>query len=128
MNNVILIVEDEKDMQELIKLYIKKAGFDLEVYSAYDGREGVKKYRELMKKNKKPSLVVMDLKLPEMDGVEATKKIMKMDPDAVVYGFTAFFDTELAENLIKAGAKKIIPRHVGFVGFIHELKKFYGIK
>jgi len=126
MSKVLLIVEDEKDMQELMKRYIKKAGLDLEVYSAYDGKEGVEKYKELMEKGKKPDLVIMDLKLPEMDGVEATKKIKEIDKDAVIYGFTAFFDTDWAEKLMRAGAKKIIPRYVGFDGFIRELKEYFG--
>ena len=126
MNNVLLIVEDEKEMQELMKIYIKKAGLDLEIYSAYNGREGVELYKKLMEEGKKPSLVIMDLKLPGLNGVEASKRILKLDPDATIYGFTAFFDTQLAKNLLKAGAKKIIPRHVGFHGFVDELKKFFG--
>ena len=91
MNGILLIVEDEKDMQELMKKYIQKAGLKLEIYSAYDGKEGVQKYKELMEEGKKPDLVIMDLKLPEMDGVEATKKIKEIDKNATVYGFTAFF-------------------------------------
>jgi len=125
MNGILLIVEDEKDMQELMKKYIQKAGLKLEIYSAYDGKEGVQKYKELMEEGKKPDLVIMDLKLPEMDGVEATKKIKEIDKNATVYGFTAFFDTGWSEKLLKAGAKKIIPRYVGFDGMIRELKEFF---
>ena len=125
MNRILLIVEDEKDMQELMKRYIKKAGIDIEIYSAYDGKEGVEKYKELMEKVKKPDLVIMDLKLPEMDGVEATKKIKHLDKNAVIYGFTAFFDTDWSEKLLKAGAKKIIPRYVGFDGFVKEIREFF---
>ena len=125
MNKVLLIIEDERDMQELMKKFIEKAGLKLEIYSAFDGKEGVEKYKELMEKGKKPDLVIMDLKLPAMDGVEATKKIMEMDNNAIIYGFTAFFDTDWARRLIKAGAKKIIPRYVGFTGFVEELKKFF---
>jgi len=124
MNNVLLIVEDEKEMQELMKIYIKKAGLDVEIYSAFDGKEGVEMYKKLMEEGKKPKLVIMDLKLPKWNGVEASKKILEIDPDANIYGFTAFFDTKLAENLIKTGAKKIIPRHVGFKGFVEEVRNF----
>ncbi|HDN50963.1 MAG TPA: response regulator [Thermoplasmatales archaeon] len=125
MNRILLIVEDETDMQELMKRYIKKAGVDVEIYSAYDGKEGVELYRKLLKEGKRPDLVTMDLKLPELDGVEATKKIKEIDKDAVVYGFTAFFDTDWAKRLMRAGATKIIPRYVGFDGFVRELQTFF---
>jgi len=126
MSDVLLIVEDEKDMQELMRKYIEKAGLDLEIYSAYSGEEGVNKYRELMEKGKKPGLVIMDLKMPGIDGVETTKRIMKVDKNATIYGFTAFFDTDWSERLLKAGAKKIIPRYLGFQGLVKELKAFFG--
>ncbi|RLF40686.1 MAG: response regulator [Thermoplasmata archaeon] len=125
MNRILLIVEDETDMQELMKRYIKKAGVDVEIYSAYDGKEGVELYRKLLKEGKRPDLVTMDLKLPELDGGEATKKIKEIDKDAVVYGFTAFFDTDWAKRLMRAGATKIIPRYVGFDGFVRELQTFF---
>ncbi len=125
MNRILLIVEDETDMQDLMKRYIKKAGVDVEIYSAYDGKEGVELYRKLLKEGKRPDLVTMDLKLPELDGVEATKKIKEIDKDAVVYGFTAFFDTDWAKRLMRAGATKIIPRYVGFDGFVRELQTFF---
>ncbi len=123
---ILLIVEDEEDMQDLMKLYIKKEGLDIEIKQAFDGTEGVKIYRELMKKGKKPDLVIMDLKLPVMDGVQATKEIMKIDPKANIYGFTAYFDTDMSRELERAGAKKIIPRHEGFKKFIEEIKEFFG--
>ncbi len=127
MNKVLLIVEDERDMQELMKKYIEKAGLNLEIYSAYSGEEGIEKYRELMEKGKKPGLVIMDLKMPGIDGVETTERIMKIDKNASIYGFTAFFDTDWSERLMKAGAKKIIPRYMGFEGLVKELKQYFGI-
>jgi len=120
MNKKILIIEDEADMQELIKIYITRSNLDVEIYSSYDGESGVKTYKELMEKGEKPDVVIMDLKLPGMDGVEAKKRIRKMDKDAVIYGFTAFFDTDWAEELKKAGAKEVIPRTIGFDSFANK--------
>ena len=116
-----LVVEDEEPIQELIKEYLTP--LKIEIYQAFSGEEGVEKYRELMKKGNKPDLVIMDLKLPGMDGVEATKRILSMDPEARVYGFTAYFGTESAKELERAGAKGVIARPVGFEGFRDIVKE-----
>lgn len=117
---VMLVVEDEEPIQELIKEYLSP--LKLELYQAYSGEEGVELYNKLMKKGKRPDIVIMDLKLPGIDGVEATKRIMEIDPDALVYGFTAYFGTEWAKELEEAGAKGVIARPVGFNGFREIVK------
>jgi len=118
---IMLVVEDEEPIQELIKEYL--APLKIEIHQAYSGEEGVEKYKELVKRGKKPDLVIMDLKLPGIDGVEATKRILSIDPDARVYGFTAYFGTEWAKELEKAGAKGVIARPVGFDGFRDIVKE-----
>ncbi|MEM1514308.1 MAG: response regulator [Candidatus Thermoplasmatota archaeon] len=115
-----LVIEDEEPIQELIKEYL--APLKLEIHQAFSGEEGVEKYRELFENKKRPDIVIMDLKLPGIDGVEATKRILKIDPEANVYGFTAYFGTEWARELEKAGAKGIIARPVGFDGFREIIK------
>jgi DNA-binding response OmpR family regulator len=119
----ILIVEDENELQELIKIYIRRKKLDVEVFSAYTGEDGVNTYKKLVKNGEKPDVVIMDLKLPGIDGVETTKRILKIDKNAKIYGFTAFFETDWAKELKKAGAKDIIPRAVGIKEFINYLKK-----
>jgi len=111
----VLVVEDEEPIQELIKEYLSP--LELEVYQALTGEEGVTLYRELLDKGRCPDVVVMDLKLPGIDGVETTRRIMKLDSKANVYGFTAYFGTEWSKELKDAGAKGVIARPVGFEGF-----------
>jgi DNA-binding response OmpR family regulator len=64
----ILIVEDEKDILQLIKLYLEKDGF--RVATAMTGPDGLKQVTQ-----EKPDLVVLDLMLPEMDGLEVCKRL-----------------------------------------------------
>jgi two-component system alkaline phosphatase synthesis response regulator PhoP len=64
----ILIVEDEQDILQLVKLYLEKEG--LRPVTAMNGLEALKKVKE-----DKPDLVVLDLMLPEMDGLEVCKRL-----------------------------------------------------
>ena len=117
---VVLIVEDDELILDLIKRYL--SSLDIEIFTATDGINGVKKYKNLIKQNKKPDLVIMDISLPIVDGIETTKKILNVDPDAIIYGFSAFYGTQKAEKLREAGAKKIIPRSIGFAAFREIIK------
>ena len=120
-NKIILVVEDEEEIRDLIQRYLSV--IDVEIHFAINGEEGVEKYAKLKENGKIPDIVVMDLKLPGIDGVEATRRIMEIDKNANVYGFTAYFDTKWATELKDAGAKGVIGRPVGFNGFRDRIKK-----
>jgi CheY-like chemotaxis protein len=114
---VVLVVDDEETMQDLIRRNLSRLDIPVVVYSALTGEAGVEKYRELIEKGRKPDLVIMDLNLTQwgdgkMDGVEATKEILEIDPDANIYGYTAWFATRWARSLEEAGAKKVIERTI----------------
>lgn len=64
----ILVVDDEKNIVELARLYLEDAGYVVE--SAYDGAEALAKIRSL-----RPALVVLDLMLPELDGWEVCRRV-----------------------------------------------------
>ncbi len=64
----VLIVEDEQDILDLVKLYLEKEGF--RALTAMTGREALKKVKE-----DKPDLVILDLMLPEIDGLELCKRL-----------------------------------------------------
>ncbi|EAD7996585.1 response regulator, partial [Listeria monocytogenes] len=64
----ILVVDDEASIVTLLQFNIEKAGF--EVVTAEDGRTGYE-----LALSEKPDLIVLDLMLPEMDGIEVTKKL-----------------------------------------------------
>ena len=113
MKRIILVIDDEESIQELIAIYLSPLNVD--IYPAYTGEDGVKLYESLLAQGKRPDAVIMDLKLPGINGIEATKRIKKIDPDAVIYGFTAFTNS-WAREMLRAGAKKVIPRSMGFSG------------
>ena len=91
MNNSkrILIVDDDKDFQEVLSAKFKASGF--EVWTAPDGAEGVTRAKEF-----KPDLIIMDVKMPKMDGMTAMLKI-KEDPETKnikIILLTAFGDPQ----------------------------------
>lgn len=140
MSKKILIVDDEPDMHDLLKTYLSRIE-GVEIVSALSGEEGVKKYKELYEKREEPVLVVMDLNLSGrdeidaidlhkegldemLDGVRATEQILKINPAANIWGYTAWFDTEWAEKLKNKGAKKIFGRTTPFKEFAKMVEKF----
>ena len=73
----ILIVEDERDIAQLVKLYLEKEGFHTNV--AESGVEALK-----LIKSERPDLLILDLMLPEIDGIEVCKKIRTMPDTALL--------------------------------------------
>lgn len=84
----ILVVDDEKDLAGMIKKRLKTAGYD--VITAFDGQEGLKKIKE-----EKPDLIILDILMPQMDGVTMASSLKK-DPD--IKDTPIIFLTCLVEN------------------------------
>jgi len=84
MSRTILVVDDERNIVELARLYLRNEGFEIE--AAYNGREGLEKARATH-----PSLVLLDIMMPEMDGFEVFRQLRK-DSDIPVIMLTARAD------------------------------------
>ncbi|MEE3351452.1 MAG: response regulator transcription factor [Saccharofermentanaceae bacterium] len=99
----IMIVDDDPLVQESLKIILEKDG-DIEVVSLCgSGREAVSAFAEA-----KPDLVLSDIRMEDMDGLQATSEILKIDPDAKVILLTTFLDDEYINQALKVGAKGYI--------------------
>ena len=98
----VLIVDDALFMRMMIKDILSKDGFVI-AGEAENGVEAVEKYADL-----KPDLVTMDIVMPEMDGIEAVRNIIKMDPDAKVLMCSAMGQQPLVVESLEAGARDFI--------------------
>ena len=104
----VLLVDDHTVLLEGLTVLL--GGFDsIEVAAtAHGGAEAVEAYDDI-----RPDVVLMDLSMPDVDGVEATRRILASDPDARVLALTAFLDDELVAEVIGAGAMGYVLKQVG---------------
>ena len=98
----ILICDDAAFMRMMIKDILTKNGYNV-AGEAENGQKAVEKYAEL-----KPDLVLMDITMPEMDGITALKKILEIDKTAVVVMHAALGQQAQADKCIKLGAKSAV--------------------
>ena len=97
----VLIVDDNSDVRTLVRQVLEaKRSFEV-VGEAADGAEAIAKVESL-----RPRLVIMDVRMPGMDGIEATKKIKERWPDTVVVAFSAF--NQGSEEMLAAGASAYV--------------------
>ena len=95
-----MVVDDEIAMREILKIMLK----DYRVIEASNGREAVELY-----KKEKPDIVLMDIMMPLMNGIEATSEIKKIDPNAKIVAITAYASSK-GEKVMNAGADYILKK------------------
>ena len=102
MSARVLIVDDAAFMRMMIKDILTKEGFEI-VGEAENGQVAVEIFKE-----EEPDLVTMDITMPEMDGIEAVKEILKIDPQAKIVMCSAMGQQAMVIDAIQAGAKDFI--------------------
>lgn len=109
----ILVVDDQPGVRQLLGIIITELGD--RVWEAQNGKEAV----DIVKKYK-PNLVIMDIRMPVMGGVEALEKIKTLCPDLPVVMMTAYGSEEALEDLRKKGAEMCLAKPFD-VDFIKDL-------
>lgn len=102
MGKTVLIVDDAAFMRTMIKDILTQNGYDV-AGEAENGVEALEQYRIL-----NPDLVIMDITMPEMDGICATKQIKKIDPHALIVMCSAMGQQATIIESIRSGAKDFV--------------------
>jgi DNA-binding response OmpR family regulator len=77
-HHAILLIDDSASVREVLRLSLESEGY--QVLEAADGREGVRLFRE-----HRPAVTIVDIVMPEKDGLETVKEILAIDPAAVIF-------------------------------------------
>mgnify|MGYP004688869241 FL=1 len=116
----ILICDDAAFMRMMIKDILTKNGYNI-AGEAENGAKAVEKYNEL-----KPDLVLMDITMPEMDGIQALKKIKETDPNASVIMCSAMGQQAMVIESIQSGAKDFIVKPFQADRVLESIRKVLG--
>lgn len=120
MDKNILIVDDAAFMRMMIKDILTKNGYNV-VGEAENGLKAIEKYNET-----KPDLILMDITMPEMDGIQALKKIKEMDSSANIIMCSAMGQQAMVIEAIQSGAKDFIVKPFQADRVLEAVKKVVG--
>ncbi|WP_432400547.1 response regulator [Wukongibacter sp. M2B1] len=120
MANGILIVDDAAFMRMMIRDVLSKNGYEI-LGEAENGQKAIEKYKEL-----NPDLVIMDITMPEVDGIQAVKEIKKLSPDAKIVMCSAMGQQAMVIEAIQAGARDFIVKPFQADRVIEAVKKVLG--
>ena len=103
----ILVIDDNRLIRQTFKTHLASEGFDVSV--AVNGGEGVEKFQQ-----GEPDLVILDIHLPVMDGIDVLKRIREIDDKAYVIMITAFDDMKTTVQAMKLGAFDYICKPIDY--------------
>lgn len=115
----LLVVDDTLFMREMVKGLAEECGFTV-IGEAENGLQAVELYRQL-----KPDVVTMDITMPEMSGLDATKIIVDEFPDAKIIVVTALGQQKMVVKALNNGAKDFLAKPFQLAQFkqiLHQLE------
>lgn len=104
----VMIVDDDANVRRMVRLLFERDGY--QVVEATNGKEGVELYQKLQ-----PSVILMDIAMPEMDGLTACKKIRETPTDIPILLVTSLSDVDSIEKGFAAGATDYITKPLNWI-------------
>ena len=113
----IILADDHRLMREGLRSLLEKQPGMETLAEADNGRSAVKLAREL-----KPDVVVMDVSMPDLNGIEATRQVKKESPAVKVLGLSMHADKHFITEMLKAGASGYLLKHCAFDELGHAIR------
>jgi DNA-binding response OmpR family regulator len=103
----VLVVDDHVTVCNVLEEFLRSRGYD--VYTALDGPTAIAKVKEF-----RPHIVLLDIIMPGMGGIEVLKEIKRIDPSVGVIMLTGVGDDELGRRTLELGAYEYITKPINF--------------
>lgn len=114
----VLVVDDDPMVREAYRMFLSRHQDHVVVGEARNGREAVEAYDQLL-----PDVVLMDLQMPEMSGVDATREICRHHPEACVVALTTFGTQEYIVSALRAGASGYLMKDCGGAALLSGIQQ-----
>jgi|SRR5450432_3646464 two-component system chemotaxis response regulator CheY len=98
----ILLVDDEAHIRKFVRLLLRHLGVT-KIFEAANGKEGLEVYEK-----ERPDLVMLDINMPVMDGIETLRALKAMNPDSVVVMLTSLANRQMIGEAVALGAANYI--------------------
>ena len=102
-DNTIFVIDDDEIIRLSCEQILQKSGYKVESFG--NGHEGIERLKQV-----RPPLLVVDIKMPELDGFEVIKIVRRFDPDIVIVVITGYATIETAVDAMKMGAYDFLPK------------------
>jgi DNA-binding NarL/FixJ family response regulator len=113
----VLIADDHKMLREGLRSLLEREPGIAVIGEAANGAEAVLLTREM-----RPSVVIMDIEMPEINGIEATRRIAAEMPEVKVIGLSMHTETDVVESIRQAGASAFVAKDSAFEKLISTIR------
>ena len=114
----VLLVEDHTMVREALRSKIQEKTWLEVAAEAEDGRKAIEKFKET-----RPDIVIMDIRMENLNGVEATRRLQKLEPEAKIVAVSVTCDVPIVLKMFEAGASAYVPKSCAFRELISALSE-----
>ncbi|MHA1903627.1 MAG: response regulator transcription factor [Candidatus Thorarchaeota archaeon] len=119
----LLVVDNEASVSEVLQIYLSNQLSDFTIISAANGEEALLTVEKMSAEGDLPDITLMDLKMPVMNGIEATRRLAGLGVENI-YILTGYLDSDLVAEASNAGAKGLLMKSEGYKAIADKLANF----